>query len=266
MEVVEYNGYLYITEKETWKEIRYKDVKPDMYEVSDLGRFRRKKTKVILYGNNVKNEKGYCRICLCSKSGKMKKYQMHRIVLFTFADLDDSHEVNHKNGIKKMNALFNLEKSTRKENAEHASIKDLYSSCERHYKSIFTNNEVEEICKRASEGESISAIIHNMKLEGRGSVYSNIDKILSGKTWKKISKKYNLDYNMYHYKTYSHDDLLKLCYYIFSTDMKPKEIVKLFPNYDCEKLKVVIKSIKSGKCYKKVINEYESSTTIENIG
>lgn len=264
MEIIEYNDNSYIIEKENWKDIDCFDIMPHMYQVSDIGRFRKKKNKKILFGNNSDNEKGYCRICLKSKDGKMKKYAMHRIVLAVFSTLNDDVEVNHKNGIKTMNHLSNLEESTRKENAEHAVINDLYSDCEKHYRSIFTNNEVHEICKRAEDGESISNIIRNMNLQNRGSVMSNIDKILSGKTWKKISSQYNIDYKRYHYKTYKYEDIYKLCNLIFSKNMKPSEIVKLFPQYHEKRLKIVIKNIKEKRLYKKIINEYECSTTRES--
>ena len=264
--MISYNGITYIGYDEIWKPIKYKDIVIDMYEVSNLGRFKRLRDGKILTGNNIKNERGgYCRIALKTTCGKSKKFQMHRIVLYTFDYLDEKCEVNHINGNKRDNSIFNLENSTRMENARHAAQNNLYQSCEDHYRANFTNTEVEMICKQLEDGQPISKIISSLHLENRGDIYSNIDKIIKGKAWKKISSKYHFDYNKYHYKTYEYEDILKMCECIFTKQMKNAEIVKLFPQYNTKNLKVALKSIRAHRLYKSVINEYLSSTTIENI-
>lgn len=183
----------------------------------------------------------------------------------TFEKLDDSDEVNHKNGNKRINARFNLEISNRKENAHHAAVNNLYKYGEKHYKSIFTDEEVENICKMLESGNPVSKIIRELDLENRGSIYSSIDKIINGKTWVRISKKYNIDRKLYHYKTYKYNDIYKMCEYIFESKMKNKEIIKLFPQYDFKKLNTMLKGIRSNRIYKDVIKDYLSSTTRERI-
>ena len=263
--MVKYNNMCFIGFEEEWKIIKYKDIKPNTYEVSNLGRFRKVKNKKILFGCNEENERGkYKRISLKSISGKNKKYPMHRIVLKTFGDYDENLEVNHINHKKYDNSVFNLNKMTRKENAEDAANFNLYQSGEKHYKSIFTDEEVHTICRLLEKGLPINEIIKELKLENRGSIYSNIDKIIHKKAWVKISNKYNIDYNKYHYKTYSYDDIFLMCKYLFTDKMKNKDIVKLFPEYDSKKLSIMIKSLKAKRIYKKVIYDYERSTTIEN--
>ena len=203
--------------KEIWKEINYKDIIPGRYEVSDMGNFRKMKSKKEMNGCNPKNERGgYHRIALKTINGKIKKFQKHRIVMATFGYLTDNQEVNHKNGKKYDNSYTNLEATDRKGNAKHAAENNLYQKCEDHYRSNFTNEEVENICKLISEGYPISEVIDIMNLhDGYGDIYSNIDKIINGKAWKSISSKYNFDYNKYHYKTYSYDDIWKMCECIF---------------------------------------------------
>ena len=103
-----------------------------------------------------------------------------------------------------------------------------------------------------------------MNLEDRGSIYSNIDKIISKKSWKNISELYDIDWKRYHFKTYSYDDLYMMCYYIFTEGLKNKEIIKKFPKYKEKALNTALKSIRAKRCYKSVINDYLSSTTREN--
>lgn len=64
--MIECYGIIYIgfDQIEEWKDIKYKDIIPNKYEVSNIGRIRDKNTKKILKGMNRKNEKGYCRVTL----------------------------------------------------------------------------------------------------------------------------------------------------------------------------------------------------------
>ena len=263
-EMIICNNIYYIGFEEKWKIIKYKDVLPNTYEVSNIGRSRIKKTKKILRGNNPSNEKGYCRIAFKSIDGKIKKYQMHRIVLSTFGKLKDDEEVNHIDGCKLNNEYSNLEPSSRFKNAHHAAINNLYENCDRRYNASFTNSEVHEICKRLSNGEAISKIINDMNLKDRGSIYSNIDKIISGKSWKKIRSQYIIDPKLYHYKTYKYDDIITFCDCIFNKKMKNREIIELFPQYNSKNLNTALKGIRAGRIYKQITCNFMSSTTRES--
>lgn len=72
------------------------------YEVSDLGRFRNKETKII-YEGTIKD--GYCRVSCHSKL-----YALHRLVLMSFHPIDnpENFTVDHINGIRTDNKVTNL--------------------------------------------------------------------------------------------------------------------------------------------------------------
>lgn len=81
----------------------------------------------ILNSNNKKiKEKthrlGYKAVILYSKSrSKRKNFYVHRLVALTFLPNPQKlPEVNHKDGIKSNNDVYNLEWVTRKENVRHA--------------------------------------------------------------------------------------------------------------------------------------------------
>lgn len=264
--MINYNGVLYLGFEEEWKYIKFEDVKENKYMVSSIGRFKKVKNNKILYGNNSKNEKGYKRIALKNRDGRIKKYAMHRIVFETFVrKIQDGEEINHIDGNKLNNEVNNLEACDRKYNAEHAEIHDLYKSCEDHYRSTFTNDEVENICKLLSEGMAVSDIIHTLNLENQKYAYSNIDKIINRKSWVRISSKYKFDYNTYHYKTYKYEDIKRMCKYVFETDLTNGEICKKFPQYNEKKLKTMLKTLKHGRVYKKVINDYKVQRLSKSI-
>lgn len=72
------------------------------YEVSNFGRVRHKKTKIILKGTNTNN---YIRVSLDNKN-----YNLHRVVLQSWKPIDNYEEmtVDHINGIRTDNRLENL--------------------------------------------------------------------------------------------------------------------------------------------------------------
>lgn len=66
------------------------------------------------------NSKGYIEVSLY-KDKKCKIYLVHRLVATSFIDnLDNKKYINHKNGIKNDNRVYNLEWCTQSENMQHA--------------------------------------------------------------------------------------------------------------------------------------------------
>lgn len=92
------------------------------YEVSDLGEVRNIKTGRIL---KQKLRNGYLAVNL-SNEGKVKTYNVHRLVAEAFLDNPDNKEqVNHKDEIKTNPALSNLEYVTAQENIEYSRAKQV---------------------------------------------------------------------------------------------------------------------------------------------
>ena len=99
------------TNKEYWITVRNH---PD-YEVSNLGRVRKKSSRKIL-AQSFNRSGGYLRVYMDGQ-----KYYVHRIVLSSFSNiLGENLEVNHIDGDKENNCLWNLEWCTRQENMSHA--------------------------------------------------------------------------------------------------------------------------------------------------
>ena len=121
---------------EQWRDV---DGYDGMYQVSDLGRVRSRKSgewKVLMARNN---GTGYLLVSLYM-NGKQKQYYIHRLVAQAFIQNDDDtkNQINHINEIKSDNRLWNLEYCTaqynmtynnlpfRKKNSKRLKIKDLY--------------------------------------------------------------------------------------------------------------------------------------------
>lgn len=107
---------------EIWKDVKgYKG----LYKVSDHGRIKSLKVgqgrrKLIMKSYT---HGGYKRINLYDGNGKAKKYYIHRLVGEVFKPNPNPgqyNEINHIDGIKTNNHIYNLEWVTSKENQIHA--------------------------------------------------------------------------------------------------------------------------------------------------
>lgn len=102
-----------------------------MYEVSNTGLVRSQERKVPvknflrIYKSRIlkpsKSRKGYLRVALY-KDGVQNVVEVHRLVALAFIENGDAtkNQVNHKDGMKENNNVYNLEWVTPKENTRHA--------------------------------------------------------------------------------------------------------------------------------------------------
>lgn len=125
---------------ENWKDI--KDYE-ELYQVSDLGRVRRKtgKVKVAIKYNEYRTcpakilkqnlkRNGYLTVDL-SKENKVKTISVHRLVAIAFCENDNPKEkttIDHINCNKKDNRACNLEWVTPRTNKDRAKQNNLYES------------------------------------------------------------------------------------------------------------------------------------------
>lgn len=124
-----------------------------------------------------------------------KKYfcSIHRLVATAFIkNPENKPEVNHKDGIKKHNYVWNLEWCTPKENIQHAYDHNLKKvrRGEEIGDNKFTEKMVREVCKLLVENKlSFKEIAKKT-----GVTYDMIRNIRSHKSWTHISKDYNFDH------------------------------------------------------------------------
>lgn len=255
-----------------WKPVVYRDVVKGMYEASSDGDIREVKSKKpVSRRADTRIENGYIRCKLKTVSGKSKEYPMHRVVLsaFTPGGEKPDMEVDHIYGDKQDNSPDKLEWVTADENKHRAAINEQYESCEDHYKAIFTNAQVRQMCELFQEGNNVRKVAKIMGLRDLGyskdQIDYNLDRIARRKSWKNISKHYTWDIDDIRLKVYKKNDLQKIAYLLFTSNLKYKEIANLFPQYGFKQIHQVIKKMAQRKLYKSIVDEVERSTTINNF-
>jgi hypothetical protein len=158
---------------EVWEETEFVN-----YQISNIGRVKNKNTQKIL--KPVLNSGGYYQVFLEKKAVKI-----HRLVAKSFInDIFDKKEVNHKNGIKTDNRVYNLEWVTASENMKHAYKNGLNSKKgEKHSRNILKNDDIIKIYENKN----------NLTQKELSKLYkvgvTQINKILCDVSWTHITKK-----------------------------------------------------------------------------
>lgn len=126
----------------------------DDYVISTSGQIRSLKTDRIL--KQTPSDKGYMTVKL-SRDRKGHTYKVHRLMARTFmGEPEPGQEVNHRNGYKWDNALWNLEYCTKSENMEHAYKYALN-------KRKFSAEYADRIRRERSDGMTIRALADKYK-------------------------------------------------------------------------------------------------------
>ncbi len=165
----------------------------DDYEVSDLGRVRRRrdcltqdKYKAGRFVAQCYNRKGYLTAKLCGLHIR-KTVAVHKLVVLAFVGPrpEVEREINHINGIKTDNRITNLEYVTSSENHQHAIRLGLINLArgERVACSRLTESSVREIRAMYASGSYTQWELARMF----GVRQCSISDAVLGKTWKHVS-------------------------------------------------------------------------------
>jgi hypothetical protein len=189
-----------------WKQLIFNGMETN-YEVSTEGHIRNK------YNKNVLSEalaKGYLRVCVHLPDGtgknKQMSYPVHRMVAYVFLPNDDpvyKTQVDHLNGNKLDNRVYNLEWVTPKENVIRAHKNGLchVRYGENHPNNVYTEEQVRKVCELLEENKLTLEEIGKRC----GMPRKIVQKIKGGTLWVHVSKDYKIpatkelrDFSMYH--------------------------------------------------------------------
>lgn len=176
------------------------------YRVSNYGRVFNCITNT--FNNIYTAYNNYLSVSLVTING-YKSILIHRLMMLCFYPIDNPelYDVNHKDGDKKHNELYNLEWTTRSENIIHAYNTGLHHLGEDNTRTNITNDIAIAICERLQEGIYTNKQIADMY----GTTESVVSDIKQGHGWKFISK----DYNFYQRpgRLLTDNDVEQICQY-----------------------------------------------------
>lgn len=180
------------------------------YKVSSYGFVHNLATGSILPLNKDYNKNHYITIRLSTIDGGAYSDSLHRIVLNAFCPIPNQnlYDVNHKDGVKYHNWLWNLEWCTKSYNMEHAINTGLIPLGEQRVNSVASDAEIEHICELISKGYStkdICSIIAIPNCDMRRLVQN----IKNGHCRRSISSKYDFS-NMNTVKRILSDDQIRI--------------------------------------------------------
>lgn len=243
-------------------EILFPNVVPQQYMVSTYGNIFNKKTNSYLPSVPPPDNR-YITISLSSINGDHIFAQPHRIVLMTFNYIEgcESLDVNHKDGIKYHNWIWNLEWNTRSQNIQHAINNNLFNLGETRGNSKYKNEQIEEVCLLISKGYTTEEITNKTSIDSK-----TVQNIKNGHCWKHISQKYDFS-NMSVKNHFSDNDIENICklFEKCGTDIGTKDVLTHIGssiNYDNlnskekSRINACISSIRRKKTFKNICNKY----------
>ena len=184
---------------EEWKPIVYDSVTPDMYYISSFGRLKNNKDQIL---KAQKINSGYYTARLFKDKdhrhltkNRYKQVTVQRLVATTFLDKPplENMTVNHKDGDKSNNCVWNLEWSTQLENNIHSYKtglnKNYGNNC---YCSKFTEEQVRTICEILQSGDykNYREILGRIGMECTPNNQDMVGNIKRRIAWKWISCNY----------------------------------------------------------------------------
>lgn len=170
-----------------WKRV-YLNSKMTDYLISNYGELMNMKTKRIRKWNI--SGDGYYK-CTIQFEGHYFKVSAHRLVAIAFIpNPDNKPEVNHKDGDKSNNKVWNLEWVTSSENTKHAIALGLKwyvgMKGENNARHIYTEHQIHRACKMMENSMNRPIVISNITGIDRSTLY----KIRKGEAWNHIACNY----------------------------------------------------------------------------
>lgn len=166
------------------------NIKP-LYFVSTFGRLYSYNTNGFIKGSY---RSGYLNVSVRLKDCTSHTVQLHRLVMLAFHPImnPENYVVNHIDGDKTNNHIWNLEWCTRKENTHHAMMMGLMDNHllgSNNHMSTIDEAKAEEICKMLISGNYHNCFEIAAAVDCKAGI---VHQISAGNTWKHIASKYDV--------------------------------------------------------------------------
>lgn len=185
----------YKYKKEIWVYLDNSDIEDiveNRYEISTYGRIFDHKTNNIFPNENVSSTWYYMHFFRLNNGKRIAK-NVHTLVVHKFMPMIpiNATDIDHIDGIKYHNWIWNLDPVTHKENNHRASEMNLLLVGEDHPSTKISNDQANEICKLISLGYSNREICNILNNEIPDLSIRTVNDIRQKRSWNFISKKYD---------------------------------------------------------------------------
>lgn len=259
-----YNGYHLAME--FWKPITQEMV-PDVipgYWISNIGNIYNENTGKFLNRTVIPNQ--YVLYYLKTNHG-FANTSAHRLVCMAFNGMPPNeieNTVDHKNSDKTCNYQENLEWVSGSENVKRAYRNNLFHTGEDAYNSIFTNEELIEICEMLMQKIPVEEIKNIMEKKIYPRSYSNMKKIMYDILNKRIRRDITANYNFptYSISFFTDEEVHCICRLFETGCYDYNEILKQLGKYTDDidllnRYKYIISAIKNGFRYTNISSNYD---------
>ena len=267
----EFPHYCYM--EEYWKPIT-SEIVPGIlpiYYISTWGRVYNSYSNKY-YPNENNHSERYVVLWLKLSNHDGIKIYLHILMMWVFRYFEgcedtDKYEVNHIDGIKYHNWLWNLEWVTPQQNIIHSRLTGLNPSCGDSVLAKITDEQARLIAQKIANGDKPSKIVKELQLYMPDINIKNIyDSMVSGRAWRKITSEYDFT-NRYKVKVYFTDDQVNqicLIFQNYGTDISYKEILDMinydyttYTEHDMKMLRCTISNIRLKKYKKEICAQYK---------
>ena len=251
--IMEYDDHM----PEIWKPIFYKG-RYYPYHVSNKGRVRNGRTGDLVAPLPIPS--GYIYVSLYDNEANCSRLAgVHRLMGIAFLPIPnkylkagytmDNLVINHKDGYKHHNMLYNLEWCTVKENMNHAIDHNLIGYLgENSHLAKITEKEAIQICELISKGWNNQKIHDKM-----GASLKMIQHIRAGECWKHISKNYTFPkLGKAKPNTTPMETIVRICELLQEKKYKDKEIGEMVG-----KSREYVKDIRTRRRLKNISKDYD---------
>lgn len=231
------------------------------YSISTWGRIFNSKTGNLLPKNIDYCKDHYITVRLNDIYGNPIMVQPHRLlmVIANYIPGCELLDVNHKDGIKYHNWIWNLEWNTRKENIQHAINNGLFNLGETRDNSNITDDQAHAICQLIQDGKSPSEIESITGIAGSAKISTNIK---LGLSWKHISCNYDFS-KSYSRFLFTDEQIHMICkaFEILGRDTSTKDILDIigydYSGKNMNNLNAAIYAYRNKKNRKDICNLYD---------
>lgn len=257
--------------REQWVYVNYNGNILTRYLISDHGNVYDQ--KMSRYLNFHTDKDGYFRTDIYVGE-KRKTIRIHRVELMSFFPINNHLEmqVNHKDGNKQNNSLFNLEWTTPIDNTRHAwdtGLNQCYGK--NNGKSVYNDQDIHNICQLLDQGLTNAQICDVFGItdkKERITFNATISGIRLGKCHRSISTQYHFLPEMQVQQRYSLDFAHLVCNFLSDPNRQYtyKQIMDFLqiPNEERPAFRIYINDLLRGRTAKSVTEQYNLKKPLED--